>query len=342
VTTRLLRGAVLLWVVVVLALNFVTLVFPQRSGLLALSEVFAPYLFLPLLAGAVVWTSRARGTRILRLGLLACALVFVVRFVPGWVALPASAATGSTEVSVATWNLELGFADPIRIVEGLSTAQPGLVALEELTPRHAAAIEADPTLRARFPYRFLHPQIDSSGLGLLSSYPIAGDPVVSINPPMLTANVEVPDGRIVRVVVAHPVPANLGSASLVTRLVSYDPSIRDGQLTAIRASLDRPIEAGLPVILLGDFNVTEREPGYHDLTRGLFDAQSSSGIGPAPTWRPHELEWLPLALLRIDLVLTGGTAKPLGISVDCTPRGSDHCLVRGTVELLPSRPQPAS
>jgi endonuclease/exonuclease/phosphatase family metal-dependent hydrolase len=328
---HLVRAVVLLWAAIVLTLSVLNVAFPQREGPMALSQVFAPFLFIPLVLFAPLLLLRSIG-QLTRVVLVVCALVFVVRFAPGWVAMP-PAAGASAGIGVTSWNLELGTGDPDRVVEGLRLAEPGIIGLEELTPQHARAIARDPELKERFPYRSFHPQDGSQGLGIMSSYPFLEEPQVEIDPPMLTTRVDLGDGRDARVVVAHPFRAVLGEGSSLMAYTRYDPSTRDRQLAEIRESLDEPLAAGEPVILLGDFNVTDREPGYRDVTRGLIDAQMAVGMGPGTTWRPSELDWLPFGLLRIDMVLTGGGATPLRIDADCTPRVSDHCMVRSRVDL---------
>jgi endonuclease/exonuclease/phosphatase (EEP) superfamily protein YafD len=327
----LVRIVVLAWAAIVLTLSVLNVALPQRDGPMALSQVFAPFLFLPLIVFAPLLLVRSVG-HFTRVVLIVCALVFVVRFAPGWVAMP-QAASASAGIGVATWNLELGLANPAQVVEGLQSAERGIIGLEELTPQHAEAIARDRTLKERFPYRSFHPKDGSQGLGIMSSYPLLDEPRVDIDPPTLTTRVDLGGGRTARVVVAHPFRAVLGQGSSLMAYTRYDPSTRDRQLAEIRAALDAPLAAGEPVILLGDFNVTDREPGYRDLTRGLTDAQMAVGMGPGTTWRPSELDWLPFGLLRIDMVLTGGGVRPLRIDADCTPRGSDHCLVRARVEL---------
>ena len=135
-----------------------------------------PYAFVPLVAALALWRWPGHAGRLLRVSLVLSGFVFAVRFTPGWIGLPQSADVGAPTIAVTSWNLKLGEAPPSRILEGLRTAQPGIVALQELTPRHARAIAADPELRERFPYRVLRPRADSSGLGLLSSYPVGGPP----------------------------------------------------------------------------------------------------------------------------------------------------------------------
>ncbi len=86
-------------------------------------------------------------------------------------------------------------------------------------------------------------------------------------------------------------------------------------------------------MLVGDFNTVDREVGYAELSAGLTDAQRSVGVGPGLTWRPEEIEWLPFGLLRIDAVFSGNGVVPLSVGPDCTPRGSDHCILRTILEL---------
>jgi len=38
-------------------------------------------------------------------------------------------------------------------------------------------------------------------------------------------------------------------------------------------------------------------------------------------------------LLRIDYMFTSPNVTPLATSTDCTPRGSDHCIVHGEFEV---------
>ena len=88
------------------------------------------------------------------------------------------------------------------------------------------------------------------------------------------------------------------------------------------------IAAGRP-LLLGDFNLTDREPAFADLSAGLWDAHLEVGQGTGSTWRPSRLEFLPLGILRIDHFLGGPRTRPLTVGEDCTPMGSDHCILFG-------------
>jgi endonuclease/exonuclease/phosphatase (EEP) superfamily protein YafD len=328
-----LAGAALAFGLVVLMV--VQVVVPQRDGPLALSQILAPYLFLLLTPFLVLVLTPGRAGRLLRAGLAAAAFVFVLRFVPGWVPFPGSGpaiAAGAPQVGVIAWNLELGQPEDTTVTDRLRASDAAVVGLVELTPRHAAAIEADPELAGRYETIELRPKDGSLGIGLLSTLPPIGEPHVERDPPILVQQLDAGDGHRVTVVVAHPLPSRIETAAGDVP-VGYDSTSRDRHLAQVRGVIDPILRAGEPLILLGDFNVVDREPGYADLAAGLVDAQRAVGLGPGHTWRPGRFEWLPFGLLRIDYVFGGNGVAPVSIGPDCTPSGSDHCLVEGVMAL---------
>ncbi len=336
VIRRLCLGLAIVACLAVLALSAINLVAPQRNGILALTQVFAPYLFLGLLVFLPLCLLRRRGIGMLRLLMLACLVVFVLRFAPGTVAMPRAADPGALQVPVTTWNLELGQADPAVVVDTISSMPAGLVGLEELTQAHADPIATDPAIRIRFPYQVLKPRAGSTGLGLLSSWPIETGWTFGYEPPILSATVTPEDGHPMAVVVAHPLPGSFGRGRF--GLPTYDASGRDRDIGVLRQTIDPILAAGTPLALFGDFNTVDREVGYSELAAGLIDAQHAVGLGPGLTWRPPEIEWLPFGLLRIDHVYSANGLVPLDIEPDCAPRGSDHCIVRVTLQLPPGDP----
>jgi endonuclease/exonuclease/phosphatase (EEP) superfamily protein YafD len=316
-------------------LMIVQVVAPQRDGLVALSQILAPYLFLLLVPFLVLAFTPDRPGRLLRAGLVAAAIVFVVRFVPGWVPFPGSqpaVAAGTPRVGVIAWNLELGQPEDTTVTDRLRSSDAAVVGLVELTPQHAAAIEADPELAARYQTIELRPKDGSLGIGLLSTLPPIGEPHVERDPPILVQQLDAGDGHQVTVVVAHPLPGQIETTAGDVP-IGYDSTSRDRHLAQVRGVIDPILRDGEPLILLGDFNVVDREPGYTDLATGLLDAQRVVGLGPGHTWRPGRLEWLPFGLLRIDYVFGGNGVAPVSIDTDCTPSGSDHCLVEAVMAL---------
>lgn len=329
---RLLNAVAVDYALFLIGLSIIHLIWPQRAGVLAVTQIFAPYLFAPLLVLApLAWR---RAPRLLPVAILICAGLFVLRFPPHLNAAALSPAPVAGQFTAMTWNVAVGGQqDAVRAV--LLRRPADIIALQET---HTEWIAQDAAITARYPHRQALPPWDASGISgmmLLSRYPILEQGVLDQpadlwpQPDVMWARLDLGGGATLRVVTAHPRPARLSRAPCLSR-VCYDPSRRDAQLANIRAFVGRALARGERLLLLGDFNVTDREPAYHDLAAGLQDAYMAVGTGAANTWAPGDVMRHGLALLRIDYLFTSPTIRPLRLAVDCTPRGSDHCILYGT------------
>lgn len=300
----------------ILALLAIHLVAPQSGGPLALTQIVEPLLVLVAIL-VVPFAVRSRPGVVAALLLAA----FVIgRYGPGVVSFPAGPPAGD-ELRAVSWNVRGNATAPADLVESLAATDADIVALQELSREQAAAIEADPRLAARLPHRVLKPE-GRLEMGLLSAFPIlsketTGDPK--------TIEVTVDRGRLGRlaVITVHPLPRGIVTAGPIP--VGFDAATRDEELAGLRDRIDRLTGGGTPVLVVGDLNLTDREPAYARLTDGLFDAQLEVGSGWGATWRPGWLRDLPVAFLRIDYVLSSADLVPVSLVTDCTPRGSDHC-----------------
>jgi vancomycin resistance protein VanJ len=309
---------------------------PQRSGVVALSQIIAPHLFLglvPLLA-LLLWPPARRGP--LPILWLGAASVAALRFGPGLVSLPATETPGAPRLTVTSWNLEAGGPAVDVVLATLQASGSSVIALQELTPAHADPIAADRRLADLYPHQVLRPRDGSFGMGLLSAFPILEDET-GADPAVIRVRLDVGGGRTVTVIDAHPFPARIEVTSAFRLPTGYDPSERDAALRLLRGMVERSAAGGDDgVLLVGDLNVSDREPAYGEIAAGLLDAYLEVGWGPGGTWRPSRLEHLPFGLLRIDHMLSTPSIRPTRATVDCTPRGSDHCIVRGSFELSPA------
>ncbi len=339
------RRSAVLWLaaaypVALLVLSLQQVVAPQRNGLLAIGQLLAPHLFLaafllvPLaLVGRSARSRRSR--RALGVALVVLVVVGLARFVPGMVSLPATELPGATQVSVMSWNRQALEGPSTDEVLAVLRASGSIVALQELRFDDAARIEADPTLAERYPYRVLRPHGGTFGMGLLSAHPIVEEGWRE-DPHTVWARLDMGDGRSLMVVNSHPLPGAIETLAPLPIPVDYQVSDRDAAIERLRAELVDPLLGDdVPLLLVGDFNTTVREPAFAELAAGLVDVHAAVGLGPGSTWRPDRLEWLPLGLLRIDHVFAGPGIRPRRISTDCTPRGSDHCIVHAVVEMAP-------
>ena len=307
------EDAVRAFVLIVLAIVAVDIVIPPGFGPLALGEIFEPYLAVAaILAGFAVFRTLAFWSRGLVIVLLAVALA---RYGPSWVSFPPQPA--AQPLRIATWNVLAGDLGRERALRGIAASDADLIGLQELTPDVGRALDADAT---DFDHRVLPMHPGDPDVGLLSRYPVL-ESVYSREPAVLRAVVQLPAAPTVAYVIHPP----LGRFETFAGIpVSVNIAVRDAALAIIRTRIDEDLAAGRSVIVMGDFNATEREPAFGQLAAGLRDAHLDAGTGPGFTWRPAPMSRLPFGLLRIDYVLSTPDFITTSSTVDCT-LPSDHC-----------------
>ena len=226
---------------------------------------------------------------------------------PGIAASPgavASQACAGPAFTVATVNVQFSNARREAFRAWLATRPADFLVIQEVTAAWAMEFES----AADYPYRYVVPREDPYGLALLSRWPLESVTPVDLagdGLPSLTGVVDAA-GQRVRFLALHtrwPITPALAAAR--------DEALR-GAAAVARAT-------DLPLVLLGDLNVTADSPAFRGLLAqaGLRDAMH--GQGWHPTWLAG---FWPLAL-RIDHVLVSS-----GLCVDRAevgpPVGSDH------------------
>jgi endonuclease/exonuclease/phosphatase (EEP) superfamily protein YafD len=278
-----------------------------------------------------------RGAALLRVSLALCALVFVVRFVPHLAAATLQEEPGATHVNVLTWNVHVGGVSGEEMRRTILASGAGVVALQEAEWEW---VDRDVELAEAYPYRLVRPNETAPGLVLLSQYPIlehgAPQPVEGtwVVPRRLWARLDLGDGRTLVVLNVHPFPPNAGPHDRdCAGLFCYETASRDAHIRGIREFIEPLLEGGERVLLLGDHNVTDREPAYLELAEGLQDAHKKIGAGLGNTWGIGVLKRLDVPLLRIDYLFSSPNVDPVRMSIDCAYRGSDHCTLHGRFEI---------
>jgi vancomycin resistance protein VanJ len=323
----------ILYPALLLLFLLLTLAFPRREGFLAIGEVFAPYLFLPLLV--LLPLVFLRHTLLLRLLLCLCAIFFCLRFFPA-IHLPhASSPQPSSRIHVLSWNMLTGHNHDAALLQLLQEKKPQIVALQEVYKGDRFA--TNQTFRHLYPYQLTPDQSAfPSDLALLSTYPILEHHTfrtdnAGLKTTLAWVRLDLGSNHHLVVITSHPMtPVHATYTSC-----SFCAANRDTQLRVIHALAQSFIRQGEAVLLLGDMNVTDREPGYALLTQGLTDAFKQAGSGTGHSWGLRKLNpyW---PLLRIDYMLSSPAVLPQTFDVDCTARGSDHCVIEGTFAVLPS------
>lgn len=238
-------------------------------------------------------------------------------------------------INVMTFNIGNGLTPVTRLVAWLRSSGAGVIGLQEVDERQAEAIRSQ--LADIYPYQVLH-GTGFCGRGLLSRYPIVAHDLLELRDGRfdLRARLALP-GVEATVIVAHPLPPKL-------QLRGFVSDTETG--VQVSGLLDLALR-NAPAIVMGDFNMTSRNPLHNQLrSGGLIDAFEASGRGTGSTFpvRPgklrrvnHRMHWLPLvAFTRIDYIWHTQEFSSLDAWVGANV-GSDHLPVLARLS-LPRQP----
>jgi endonuclease/exonuclease/phosphatase (EEP) superfamily protein YafD len=202
----------------------------------------------------------------------------------------ASAAPGSTPLTVMTLNMHYGEANPDAVVAAVRTHEVDVLATVEMTPAAVLALQRA-GIDDLLPFHDLKPGGNASGNGVWSRLPLThvdtpGDFAHQPVSTMLDYH-----GRPIFFSAVHPLspyPSNAAGWS--------------EEMGRIAAWLDDV--HGLAVVA-GDFNATRDHKQFRDiLDTGFEDAATQAGVGWQPTY-PANRRRVPL-LVAIDHVLVQG------------------------------------
>ena len=274
-----------------------------------------PWLFVPLLC--LLPAAMLRRSRfLLALALIPVAL-FLWTYGELYVPRRAPKATGSM-VTVMTYNVFYRNPDADRVAEEILAHNPDVVGLQELGPAVAQAIGT--RLIGRYPHQRVEP-----GCGLFSRYPIVEYEAFQLSQGAgawaQRARLNV-GGWAVTVVSVHPrSPPLRGIHPFGLPLgipTGFDNEGRDMDVRDLLARLD---DISGPLVVVGDFNLTDRHDLYADLTARLRDSHRESGWGMGFTFT--RFRELGLPVWRIDYVLHSVDMETLLARVG-EFGGSDH------------------
>lgn len=279
--------------------------------------VAVPFLsFTPQVTSAAPWAAlglRLAGRRgpAATAAVAAAALAVVVR--TRKLPRPDSGACGPM-LRVLTHNMYFGRADAEVLTSRVRQLGVDVLFLQELTEDAVTRLK-QAGLDDMLPHTRLDLRGGSRGSGIYSRFPLGEGPAVElVHMAQPTALLELPDGNVVELICAHPVPPNLGRRG----------AVRWRQDLAV---FPRPGE--VPRVLAGDFNATLDHAAFRRLLRlGYVDAGLQTGNALTPTWGPPGKN----AVLTLDHVLADRNCAVLGYSVHMVP-GTDHRAVYAEIQL---------
>lgn len=242
---------------------------------------------------------------------------------------PPAETTTQPPMTVAIYNILSDTSDPVRIKDAITSLDADIIGLVEVGAVHAQLFSAE--LAERYPYQSLHPKKNPfNGVGLLGIYPILQEEVIypfAGSMAHLRVVLDI-DGVFVTVYVAHPArPRGLTSP------LAYNTDRRDADITVLCDNYLSQ-ETG-PLIVLGDFNMSDQSDVYRRVDVLLDDAFRAVGWGMGFTfpnyWR-SSFRLIP-RLLRIDYVWLNDDFRAYEAFVAQDSGTSDHYPVVARIGL---------
>lgn len=262
---------------------------------LDLLNVTTPYLFIPgilLLPLALLAVSRP-----LKLLSILPVILFVSLYGGSFMPKPQSTPPAGDTLTVMTHNVEAVNPDPERIAQAILESDPDIVALQELRPEMAETLSV--RLSNEYRYQALLPLTNYSGVGVFSRFPI--EKAESFTAGHLAQHLIIDVyGRKVNLFNFHLRPPDIqlmGRSTLLPNMIrSFDTQSQKKQVATM---MEKVGAAAGPILVIGDFNITDQSRQYGQVTQDLIDTFRETGWGLGHTF-PANTRFVPFPLLRID------------------------------------------
>jgi vancomycin resistance protein VanJ len=296
---------------------------PDLPPFLALVNSFTPFLFapVPVVLLVALWL---RSRRALTAGMIVL-ILFIGLY--GDLFLPRfgrSACEPGRELRVMTFNLGLHLGAPEELMALIDQQGADIVVVQEMTSDMAQRFDQE--LGSIYPYRVLNPSMETTGL--LSRYLVLEEEWIEPiegGRPYLRAVVEW-DNEDVTVFVVHPLPPGLEWY----RDMAIPIGLHDaGPQRQVEEVTRRAIAEEGPVLIVGDFNMSDQTRGYANIAEEFRDAYREAGRGFGFTFpkglRVGDMR-VPGPFTRVDYIFHSQSFCARRAQVGCGG-GSDHCYV---------------
>ncbi len=259
----------------------------KSSFIDALSYIL-PWLFVPLIPMLAI--ALFRRSRALVVSVSTLSVLFLLTY--GHLYLPGrSVRANSSAFTVMTYNVYIRNSDATQIAATIEEHHPDIVGLHELRKSVAE------TLKERLSEQYPYLRIEPGCCGILSRYPILNYQTFQLGEDLAQQVTLDLDGTHVDVFNVHlQMPLETRSASFDVSSTEYVNHLRDANVQDLLSRLEK---VDTPVIVIGDFNLTDQHNAYAALTHRLRDAHSENGWGMGFTAR---ILSLGLPVWRIDYI----------------------------------------
>lgn len=289
-----------------------------------LFDAFMPVALLPALIVVPVCLLRRQWA--LAATSMPAMMTFVIGYGVFFLPRPAHAESEAVALRFMTYNIHAESEQVQTMLDVIRAADADVVALQEVSPAMAEALAV--RLSDVYPYQALHPRSDNPifGQGVLSRYPIVDDEYWHISLGHQRVKLDV-NGLSLVLYNTHPV---------------HPFRIREGQLFDMQPHRDevdevlrRAADDTAPILIAGDFNMSDQADDYQRITRRFRDTYRETGWGLGWTFPDFgQGNALPInvpvlskfvrPVTRIDFIFHSDDAQAIAARVWPSSGGSDH------------------
>ena len=193
-----------------------------------------------------------------------------------------------------TWNLSYENPSPEGVAKIVKSEAPHVIAIQELVK--STAVELSQALKRDFPYQVISPAFE---FGIFSKYPLKSSQPSGLSPQVIKfqeVRISVGNREIELIDVHLPVPKlQTSQFGMLTLPVDFNTNKWDAIYPIL---LDRIKNIDRPLLVVGDFNTSDRDRNYQLLSRYLTNAFQTAGWGMGMTFPIAPPVTIPL--VRID------------------------------------------
>lgn len=224
--------------------------------------------------------------------------------------------TGLAPLKIMAANVLYAVSPTPRLFGIVQAASPDVLVLQEYTPEWAASADA---FRTAYPHHVEIPAEGARGIALFSRLPFDSTQTVMLDTmPAIEAVVRTPSG-----------PLTVLGVHLFSPKSPTDAAARDRQLQQMA---ERVASRRLPVVMIGDLNITPYSPVYRDFLQQTGFTDTRQGRTLSPSWPA----FLPVLGIPIDHCIVSPDVAVVAHH-GLARFGSDHYPILAEL-LLPARP----
>jgi len=267
----------------VLCYFILKLIFWDRLWIIALITTFIPLILFPTFLLPIIGLSLIKKRWFSIISAIACILLISWLHIKYFSPAPINITSSQPSIKILSHNVGWSTTQSPTLIKLIQKQQPDIIFLQEIVRKHTKRTFT--WLKADYPY-----QIGTPPVGILSKYPIVSSEILH-----LAGHRETQQRAIIKFNEQEVVIYNMQATGPwfkiynILRFLTIPVYKYGSRSPEIQDLVQRVERETLPVIVAGDFNMTDETQDYYRVQKVMQDSFRKSGFGFGFTW-PHGWE----------------------------------------------------